>query len=127
MPDFSIKKRLKSFTHALRGAVTIVATQHNAWLHAVATVAVLSAGFWLKVSLIEWGLLIMAIALVWIAEALNTALEFLADEITEERRDRIKKAKDVAAFGVLISALAAATLGVIVFLPHFFQLTKIFR
>jgi diacylglycerol kinase (ATP) len=125
MPDFSIKKRLKSFTHALRGAVTLVATQHNAWLHAVATVAVLSAGFWLKVSLIEWGLLIMAIALVWIAEALNTALEFLADEITEERRDRIKKAKDVAAFGVLISALAAATLGAIVFLPHFCRLMKV--
>ena len=125
MPDFSLQNRLKSFLHALRGAVTLIGTQHNARVHAVATVVVLVAGLWLKVSLIEWALLITAIALVWIAEALNTALEFLADEITRERRDRIKKAKDVAAFGVLVSALAAATLGVIVFLPYFVQLTKI--
>ena len=125
MPDFSIYQRLRSFTHALRGAGTLVGTQHNSWIHAVATVLVLGAGFWVRVSLTEWGLLIVAITLVWLAEALNTAIEFLADEITEERRDRIKKAKDVAAFGVLISALAAAMIGVIVFLPHLCDLKLI--
>jgi diacylglycerol kinase len=56
---------------------------------------------------------------VWAAEALNTAVEFLADEVSLEHRERIGKAKDVAAFGVLATALAALAVGSLVFLPHF--------
>lgn len=58
------------------------------------------------------------LCLVWMAEALNTAIEFLADEVSQEWRARIGQAKDVAAFGVLVSALAAATIGLLVFVPH---------
>ena len=119
MPAFSLFHRLKSFRHAFRGAVTLLRTQHNAWLHAAATALVIAAGFFLHVSGVDWALLLVAIALVWIAEALNTAIEFLADEITLERRDRIKHAKDIAAFGVLISACAAVAIGAIVFAPYF--------
>ena len=83
-----------------------------------ATVAVIAGGFVCRVSSVEWALLVVAIAIVWMAEALNTALEFLADEVSEEKRDRIGKAKDVGACGVLICAVAAAVIGVIVFIPH---------
>jgi diacylglycerol kinase len=61
--------------------------------------------------------------MVWMAEALNTALEFLADEVSLEKRDRIGNAKDVAAGGVLITAMISITVAVIVFrnhLPAFF-------
>jgi len=119
MSAFSLFHRLKSFRHAFRGAVTLLRTQHNAWLHAVATALVVAAGLFLHVSRIDWALLLVAIALVWIAEALNTAIEFLADEITMEKRERIKHAKDIAAFGVLISACVAVAIGSIVFAPHF--------
>lgn len=118
MSPFSLRRRLQSFGFALQGARTLLRTQRNAWLHAAATVVVVVAGFVFHVSREEWALLVVAISLVWIAEALNTALEFLADEVSEERRERIGKAKDVGAFAVLVSALAAAIIGGFVFLPH---------
>ncbi|MEO6993706.1 MAG: diacylglycerol kinase family protein [Lacunisphaera sp.] len=122
MPAFSFGQRLKSFPHAMRGAATLVSTQHNAWIHLVATVVVLAAGALAKVSGTDWALLVVAIVLVWIAESLNTAIEFLGDELTEDHRDRIGKAKDVAAFGVLISAIASVVIGTIVFLPYLIRL-----
>lgn len=60
----------------------------------------------------------LAIALVWTAEAFNTALELLADEISEEHLERLGRAKDVAAGGVLVAAIIAAIIGSIAFLPH---------
>ena len=122
MSTFTLRKRLQSLGHAMRGAGTLLGTQPNAWIHAGATVAVVIAGLLLHLSAVDWTLLTFAVALVWIAEALNTAMEFLADEITEERRVRIGKAKDVAAFGVLVSAVASTAIGLIVFLPHLLRL-----
>ena len=121
MPSFSLRSRLKSFTYAFQGARVLLATQHNAWIHLAATLAAVAAGIFCRVSRPEWALLVFAIGLVWLAEALNTAIEFLADEVSEEKRERIGKAKDVAAFGVLAAAVAAGIIGALVFLPHVFR------
>lgn len=118
MASFSLFSRLKSFRHAFRGGVTLLRTQHNVWLHLLATILVVASGFFFKIPRDDWALLAVAIAMVWAAEAFNTAIEFLADEVTLERRERIKYAKDVAAFGVLISATAAIVIGVLIFLPR---------
>jgi diacylglycerol kinase (ATP) len=118
MTQFSIRRRLNSFVFAFRGARTLLASQHNAWIHAAATLAVVIGGLASRVSAVEWALLVFALGLVWLAEAMNTAIEFLADEVSEEQRDRIGKAKDVAAFGVLASAVASLVIGIIVFLPR---------
>jgi diacylglycerol kinase len=118
MAAFSFSARLKSFSHAFRGAGTLLRTQHNVWLHVLATLLVVAAGIFLKISRGDWALLVIAIALVWMAEAFNTAIEFLADEVTLEQRERIKYAKDAAAFGVLASAIAALVIGILVFLPR---------
>jgi diacylglycerol kinase (ATP) len=118
MSTFSICRRIRSFGYASQGARMLLGTQHNAWIHAAATVAVVIAGYCCCVSKSDWALLVFAIALVWLAEAMNTAIEFLADEVSEERRERIGKAKDIAAFGVLVSVAASVAIGSIVFLPH---------
>jgi len=118
MNSFSLRRRLQSFVFAFRGAKALLGTQHNAWIHAGATLLVIPAGIFFQVSLHEWALLVVAIALVWIAEALNTALEFLADEVSEEKRERIGKAKDIGAFAVLIGAISAVLIAGIVFIPH---------
>lgn len=118
MKSFSLRRRLQSFGFALQGARTMLRTQHNAWIHAAAAVAVVVAGFVVHVTRGEWALLVVAITIVWMAEALNTAIEFLANEVSTERRERIGKAKDVGAFAVLVSALGAVIIGGLVFLPH---------
>lgn len=113
-----MRARLDSFRHAFRGGLTLLRTQPNARIHAIATVAVIALGWGLSISSLEWLALIFAITLVWLTEALNTAIEFLADEVTTEWRERIKHAKDVSAFAVLVSALAAVAIGIAVFIPH---------
>ncbi len=111
-------KFLENFGHALRGGDLLIKTQRNARVHVVATVVVLAAGMWLRIGRWEWVALFFAIGLVWMAEALNTAVEFLADRVTLAEDPLIKKAKDVAAWGVLTAAITAAVVGLIVLVPH---------
>lgn len=115
---FSFTARLHSFRYALAGLRTLLLTQHNAWLHAAATVVVVVAGLVLGLSRTEWCWLVLAMTLVWMAEALNTALEFLADAVTQEFHALILQAKDVAAAAVLIAAIGALVIGLLVFGPH---------
>lgn len=93
-------------------------SQHNAWLHALATLLVCAVGFQLGFSRGEWCWIILAIVAVWTAEALNTAFEFLADVASPDFHPVVKKAKDVAAGAVLISAIGSALIGVVVAFPY---------
>jgi len=114
---FSIMGRIGSFRYAFRGFATLIHTQHNAWVHAAATVFVIVIGWYLQVSRLEWLMLVLAIGLVWTAEALNTAVEFLGDAISLEQHPLIGHAKDVASAGVLLASIAAAIVGLVIFLP----------
>ena len=96
----------------------LIRTQHNMWIHLLATLTVIACGIVFKISHIEWMAIIFAIMIVWLAEAMNTAVEFLADSITEEYHPLIEKAKDVAAGGVLIASTGAAVIGIIIFEPY---------
>lgn len=113
-----MKARLNAFKYAFQGFATLVRTQPHAKFHLLATLGVVVLGFICRLPREEWALVFVALGLVWITEAVNTAIEFLADEVTLERRERIKHAKDIAAFAVLASALAAASIGVIIFVPR---------
>ena len=66
----------------------------------------------------EWRWVILAIGLVWLAEALNTAIERLANAITIEPNASIGYAKDVAAGAVLIATIVASAIGLTIFMPH---------
>ena len=93
-------------------------SQHNAWLHALATGLVICAGAYFQLTRYEWSWLILAIMAVWSAEALNTAFEFLADATIPTYHPLIGKAKDVAAGAVLIAAIGSAIIGALIFGPH---------
>ena len=111
-------RRLNSFAHALRGMGLLVRTQPNARLHLLAAGLVCIAGIYCGLSRMEWLLIVVAIVLVWGAEAFNTALEQLADVVHPAQHPGIGRAKDAAAAAVLIAALGAAVIGVLVFAPH---------
>lgn len=115
---FSLTARARSFVYAGRGLRYLVATQHNAWIHLVAAAVVVSAGVYFGLSRGEWAWLLLAIGLVLAAEAMNTAIETLADAVSPEFNAGVGRAKDVAAAAVLILAITAAMLGALVFLPH---------
>lgn len=116
--SFTIGGRLKSVRYAVRGIGNMLKSQHNAWLHAFASFCVLVTGGLMCLSAGEWCWVVLAIMAVWTAEALNTALEFLADAASPEFHPLVKQAKDVAAGGVLISAMGSVCIGLLVLGPH---------
>ncbi|MBM4027477.1 MAG: diacylglycerol kinase family protein [Planctomycetes bacterium] len=125
--SFTIRRRLQSFRYAWYGLVLMLRSQHNAWLHAFASVCIVGMGGLFRLTSGEWCWIILAIVAVWTAEALNTALEFLADAATSEFHPLVKCAKDVAAGGVLISALGSVFIGLLVLGPHLLNfLARIF-
>ena len=83
MKDF-VRTRLAAFRHAFEGWWYLLRTQRNAWIHAVITVAVVALGFWLGLPRGDWVAIVLAIALVWLAEFLNTALEAVVDLASPE-------------------------------------------
>jgi diacylglycerol kinase (ATP) len=114
---FSVAARVRSFRCALRGVRHTLLSQHNAWIHAVATVAACGLGLLLGLSKLEWCAIVLAIAGVWTAEAFNTALECLCDVASPEFHPRVEMAKDMAAGAVLFAAVGAAVIGLLVFGP----------
>jgi diacylglycerol kinase (ATP) len=117
--SFTLTGRLHSIRNAVHGVALMLQSQHNAWLHAFASFCVLIVGALFHLSDPEWCWIILAIMAVWTAEALNTALEFLADAAKPEFHPLVKCAKDVAAGGVLISAVGSVAIGLLVLGPHF--------
>lgn len=122
MTKFSIAARAKSVAHALAGIATMLRTQPNAWIHLAASVAVVLLAFWFEVSSGEWIALILAIVIVWSAEALNTAFELLCDVASPQFHPLVKQAKDVAAAAVLIAATGSLAVGLLIFAPRLIAL-----
>jgi diacylglycerol kinase len=110
--------RWLSIRHAARGVAVVLRTQHNAWLHAIATGVVLTAGFFVGLSRLEWCAIVLAMMAVWTAEALNTAIELVVDLASPDVHPLAGRVKDVAAGAVLIAACGAAIVGIFVFAPH---------
>jgi diacylglycerol kinase (ATP) len=116
--------RLRSVKYAVRGILVMLETQHNAWLHAAATVGVVTLGLVLGLTVSEWCWIVLAIMSVWTAEALNTAFEFLTDVASPGFHPIAAKAKDVAAGAVLLAACGAVAIGVLVLGPHVVRLLQ---
>ncbi|AQA19845.1 hypothetical protein BST95_17930 [Halioglobus japonicus] len=112
-----LSQRVISFGHALRGVKTLLAEPH-AQIHLSATVVVVALGWLVELSRSDWQVLVLTIAIVWLAEGLNTALEHLCDAAVPDHHPLIGKAKDVAAASVLVTALGAVIIGALLFLPY---------
>ena len=116
-----IYSRAKSFQYAFEGWWYVLRTQHNAWIHAVVTVAVFSLALWLRLPARDWAVLVLTAMVVWIAEFMNTALEAVVDLNSQDEHPLAKVAKDVAAAAVLVGALGAVIIGLLIMGPALLQ------
>ena len=116
MIDF-LKTRARSFRYAFGGWWYVIRTQRNAWIHAVVSLTVLGIAIWLGLNRYDWALIIIAIAMVWTAEFINTALEAIVDLASPEQHELARISKDVGASAVLIAAASAAIIGLIILGP----------
>lgn len=122
---FSIRKRIRSFGYALNGIRLLVLHEHNAWIHLLAAVCVVGAGFFFHLSLSEWVAVVIVIGLVIFAEAVNSAIEVLCDLVSPEYNEAIGRVKDLAAGAVLLLAIAAAIVGILIFFPKIITLLAV--
>lgn len=109
-----LQQRSKAFKHALDGLKSFPKEAH-AKIHIVAALVVIVLAFVLKVNSSEFMLLLLCIALVFMAEMLNSAFERLCDALHPEQHPLIKEGKDLAAGAVLICSVIAAAIGLFIF------------
>jgi diacylglycerol kinase len=114
---FTVKARIKSFTYAFRGIVSVIRFQHNFRIHLTIAMAVIIAGLWLGLSNIEWILVVIVIGFVLVTEMINSAIEELTDMVSPEKNIKAGLVKDIAAGAVLVSAISAAITGLLIFIP----------
>jgi diacylglycerol kinase len=115
------RSRIASFGHAIAGLTYVLRTQRNAWIHAVASLTVVLLALWLRLSLTHWALLFLAMAMVWMAEFINSALEATVDLASPDVHPLAKVGKDVGAAAVLIAAVSAALIGFLILGPPLAQ------
>ncbi len=118
---FCLIERLKSFPPAFRGLWLFFQIEHNARIHLVFGLTALGLSGWLGLSRERFCIIILTVAMVWAAEALNTVLEILVNMVSPDYSEAAKLAKDVGAAAVLIACLAAAAVGAILLLPPFWE------
>ena len=119
-PDGLWRRRVASFGHAGRGVWSALRSEVHLQFHAGATVVVVGLGFYHDLARLEWALVALAIAGVWTAELVNTAIEALTDLASPAYHPLAGKAKDVAAGAVLLAAVGALVVGALVFGPRVF-------
>jgi len=119
------KTRRQSFRYAFSGWWFVIRTQRNAWIHMVVSIAVILMSFALRIGATGWALILLAIALVWIAEFLNTALEAVVDLATNHQQHELARVgKDVGAAAVLIAAFSSIIIGLLVLGPPLWSIIK---
>ncbi len=117
-----IAKFFKGFVYAFRGLFVAVRNERNLKFHIFAAVCVVIAGILLQISVYEWIACALCIGLVIAAEMINTAVETLCDVVEPSKNDKIGMIKDVSAGAVLVCAIAAAAVGLIIFIPKIIAL-----
>ena len=119
---FSFADRIRSFRYAFRGVFELISMEHNFRIHLTVLIIIIAAGIFFRIGLTSWFAIILVSALVLVSESFNTSVEKLADVLNPEPDERIRKAKDIAAAAVLISAIAAVITGLLIFGPHLLKL-----
>ena len=112
----SIKRLKKSFGYAFKGIDDVVSNEPNMKIHVSVAILVVIMAFLLKISMIEWIILVLLIGLVLAAEVINTTIENLVDMYIKDYNERAKVVKDTAAGTVLILAITSAIIKLMIFI-----------
>jgi len=112
-----LKALLLSFRYAINGIIHAIKAERNINIHLFITFFVIVGGITLKLSLIEWSIILLTIGIMIALELINTAIERVVDLVTKDFHPLAKAAKDVSAGACLIFALISVCIGILIFLP----------
>lgn len=117
-----MKKRIESFKYAFEGLSTLWKDEPNAKIHLAIGLLTIAAGIYLNLNIFEWVAIVFSVGIVFTAEALNSAIENICDGFTREHDPFVKKAKDLGAAAVLLSAGTATIIGILILGPKILKL-----
>ena len=113
---------IKSFKYAFEGIFSSIKTERNLIIHTVVMILVILFGLTFKINKYEWFTCIILFITVISAELFNTALELTVDLASPKINPLAKKAKDIAAGAVLVTAIGSAIIGLWIFIPKIFNI-----
>jgi diacylglycerol kinase len=116
-----LKSRAKSFRFAFSGWWYVIRTQRNAWIHSIVGSGTIMLCLWLGISPRDWAVIVIAIAMVWTSEFINTALEAIVDLASPEQHELARVGKDVGAAAVLIAAICSVIVGLLILGPPLYE------
>jgi diacylglycerol kinase len=119
-PRRNLRTFVGGFIDAAKGLAETIRTQFNIKFHFIATLIAIGMCWYYHLSWVEWSIIIIAIALVWIAELLNTAIEYFTDFVSPEYNYLVGKVKDISSGAAFMASIASITIGLIIFLPKIF-------
>ncbi|MDP2709306.1 MAG: diacylglycerol kinase [bacterium] len=117
-----VKRLFKSFGYAFKGLFKTFNEEQNLRIQAVVGLLMIILGINFKISGLEWAVLVLAICLVLTAEITNSAVERVTDVLKPRINSYVKEIKDIMAAAVLLASIAAAAIGLIIFLPHVYKI-----
>jgi len=112
--------RIKSFVFAVKGLKEFFCTQLNSWIQIAASLSVIFAGFYFDISTNEWLAVLLCIALVFVSEIINTAIEYLCNLVSPDYNPLAGKVKDLAAAAVLMASIFSLIVASVVFWKYIF-------
>lgn len=115
-----LTRLIKSFKYAFKGFLKVFIEEQNLQIHLFVGLMVVVFGFFLKISYIEWVLLILVIGLVILTEIINSVIERICDVLKPRIDSYVKEIKDIAAAIVMLASIIAVLVGVIIFYPYIF-------
>jgi len=115
-----MNKFVKSVTNAINGIAILIREERNAKIHVLALIFAILMGIAYEINMFEWLIISLAASLVFITEAINTAIEKTIDYLTLEKKTALKQIKDLAAGAVLIASFFAIIVALIIFIPRIF-------
>lgn len=121
---FSFKRLGKSFVYATKGIITAFKTEQNLWVDLLGTIIAIALGIWLKISFMEFSIILLCIGMCFFFEMINTALEYTVDMAMPNIHPLAKCAKDVSSGAVLIGDLLALASALLIFIPKIINILK---
>ena len=118
-PNFFLN-RIKAFKYAAKGFWILVTTEKSIIAQLIVAFMVTIFGFIFQISATEWMIQLLAIALILVAESLNTGIEKMADFIHPDYNKQIGRIKDISAGAAFFAAIFAVIIGLIIYLPKIF-------
>ncbi len=120
----NLSRLAKSLKYSLKGIAKVFKEEQNFRIHSLAAILVLLLAWLLKVSILEFVILLLLICLVLILEIVNSIVERLLDMIKPRLHVYIEDIKDMSAAIVFLGAGTAAIIGMMIFLPHLAEIIR---